>query len=98
MANGDFIVAWWDPAADNGLGEVEHQVYSASGSPVGAMGGFFVGSSSNGTTYTENNLSITGLADGGYALSFTFLGSGASPNSQVYTYMYDQSGAEVGMH
>jgi hypothetical protein len=96
LANGNFIVVWWDPAANTGLGAVQSQMYASSGSPVGGTDSLFVGTSSSGTNYGESNLSVTGLTDGGYELSFTFQGAGAAPFSQVYTYTYDQSGTQVG--
>ena len=96
LANGNFIVVWRDPSANQGLGKIKYQIYSASGTAIGGTGSIFGDFNSNGTNYGEYNLSVTGLTDGGYALTFTQEGTGAAPSSQVYTYMYDQNGTNVG--
>jgi len=90
LANGNFVVAWSDPA--NG-GDIKAQIYTATGTAVGSE--FTL----NGvTTGAQGEVSIAARADGGFVAVWQDNSGqyGDASGSAIVLQAYDATGAAVG--
>ncbi len=95
LAGGGFVISWTDNSASGGDtsgASVRAQMYDANGTAVG--GEFLVNTA---TSAGQLQPSITGLASGGFVVSWTDNSTqGDTSSSGIKAQIYDASGAAVG--
>jgi hypothetical protein len=90
LAVGGFVVTWVSQGQDGSKSGIYGQIYGGNGSPVG--GEFRV--STNTSSYKESPC-ITGLADGGFVVTWESYGQDGSEDG-VYGQVYSYDGSRVG--
>jgi RTX calcium-binding nonapeptide repeat (4 copies) len=90
LADGGFVVSWTSEAQDGEYEGIYAQRYNASGVAIGSE--FRVNTY---VTNTQTDSCVTGLADGGFVVSWTSIGQDGS-NGGIYAQRYNSSGVEQG--
>ena len=91
LADGGFIISWVSNAQDGSSTGIYAQRYDAEGDPFGVE--FVINATTAGGQYAP---SITGLADGGFVVTWTSTdGNGEGVYSRVYDAAGNTSGADV---
>jgi Ca2+-binding RTX toxin-like protein len=91
LADGGFIISWVSNAQDGSSTGIYAQRYDAEGDPFGVE--FIINATTTGGQYAP---SITGLADGGFVVTWTSTdGNGEGVYSRVYDAAGNTSGADV---
>lgn len=90
LANGGFVVVWYVDLGDplDNIGAIKGQVYDVDGHPVGQE--FLVNTYTNGY---QNHPTVTGLADGGFVVSWE---GGFSTGPGLGAQRFDGSGNAIG--
>lgn len=95
LGSGGFVVSWTDASLTGGDTDglaIKARIFDASGTPV--TGDFLVNST---TKLNQNNPSITGLASGGFLVSWTDAsGIGDTKGTGVKAQIFSAAGAKVG--
>jgi VCBS repeat-containing protein/YD repeat-containing protein len=96
LADGGFVVTWHDfsgTLGDTSPTSIKAQIFSASGAKVG--GEFLVNTQ---TTNAQHTPTITGLADGGFVVTWMDWGGtlGDASSSSIKAQIFSASGAKVG--
>jgi hypothetical protein len=89
-ASGGFVITWQSLSQDGGSYGVYQQLYSAAGAAVG--GEIKVNTT---TALDQATPSVTGLADGGWVVTWTSFGQDGALGG-IYQQRYDTSGGTVG--
>jgi hypothetical protein len=93
LAGGGIVVAWQDPSGYEQATEVKAQVFAPEQPPFVAVGGETVANTE--TAGVQNVPSITGLAGGGYVVTWQS-SSGDGSGTAVKAQVFDASGAKAG--
>jgi Ca2+-binding RTX toxin-like protein len=88
LAGGGFVTTWTDYSAPSGLGVAKAQIWSAAGTKVGSE--FFV---AGGATTDQSFPTVTSLANGGFAVTWTE--TGIQSDYKIKAQVYSATGAVV---
>lgn len=90
LSNGNVIITWWDGAADGNEYGMFGQIFSETGSKIGSQ--FQINTY---TTDQQHSGKVTGLDDGGFAVTWTSVGQDGDSGG-IYVQLFDESGNKTG--